>query len=984
MLEARSCPIVNPPSSRRGMKAPFKSHEIERKVYNSIQGRRGEGKSGAQMGRRSGCDKRFLIPLLCIVPLIFLFQFPHSKATIPASYVEIPEKNVLEKMSSVPSCVGLKFTDPQHAGLSVCKAQECTGVVYFRYVDTSTFACAADPNILPSPCDVISCPGVSAPPAAPPPPPPGSAHGAASGSQGLPDLLMGKNLKPYEIFEYGESPVVPDEPDALGIASPVRKGLVHSQKRDKDSFNNLKALWGPHGSPNIGIPTHEFWENLILGDGYDTDSAITALPYVYQATRTSLIVEYPYTTSSAAQSSNMFDLPARGIEITSPAFAHRSIVRPDTLSVTIAYSGPIQIAENLETLANPRDALEKFLSKAENPRYLAETTLTQGDPYVTVKLSLPESQPVVIRSNQTLVLVSRGDGEEGKKPVACDPGAKTRREKVFGTIFDIYATSSDSIWRLYSSQPLILTCPYPKDVNHTATSITSETLGFQGVIRLALWSNCTSGVGKHCFGPSGAPYPSFKESSVAFSQLLDSYAPVAVKGGRVGYTVTYFFLTMCQMNLSAEGLPGGHRSMVGFQAPIVTSSATLTLPLPSILWGDERPIADVAMLRKVFKTKDSEYDLQYAWRLGVGDPYNAGKLNARLARLALVANQLNETDVRDRFLDNLEGYQALWLSGDSPNPLVYDDDMGGLVSCGCLFDSCNGKCKPKCKNAGPRNGIRSCPNLGPGAFAAGLDFGNGYYNDHHFHYGYHLYAAAVLARFRPKWAKKHREAILLMVRDVANPSSKDKWFPVFRHMDFYAGHSWAGGVFRSFANGRNQESTSEAVNCWYSIALLGDAMKDKAIRDLGMTLLAVETHGAQTYWHLPKHSEDTFDPIFSSNGVTGILWQNLAQFQTWFGLFTWAVNGIQMLPFTPISEYLLPPLWVKQQVHEFDKACFESPMCKGDGWAPLVCMARSIVDVDAALKCVSKLPHNSFSDSTAEGNGNSMTNTMHFILTRPQ
>jgi endo-1,3(4)-beta-glucanase len=33
----------------------------------------------------------------------------------------------------------------------------------------------------------------------------------------------------------------------------------------------------------------------------------------------------------------------------------------------------------------------------------------------------------------------------------------------------------------------------------------------------------------------------------------------------------------------------------------------------------------------------------------------------------------------------------------------------------------------------------------------GADFGNGIYNDHHFHYGYHIYAAATIGKTRPQF-----------------------------------------------------------------------------------------------------------------------------------------------------------------------------------------------------------------------------------------
>ena len=82
------------------------------------------------------------------------------------------------------------------------------------------------------------------------------------------------------------------------------------------------------------------------------------------------------------------------------------------------------------------------------------------------------------------------------------------------------------------------------------------------------------------------------------------------------------------------------------------------------------------------------------------------------------------------------------------------------------------------------------------------------YNDHHFHYGrlqgflsalalslvlliiksctlflligYHVYAAAIVAKHRPEWGREYYDRILLYIRDIANPSSEDKDFPMFR------------------------------------------------------------------------------------------------------------------------------------------------------------------------------------------------------------
>lgn len=80
---------------------------------------------------------------------------------------------------------------------------------------------------------------------------------------------------------------------------------------------------------------------------------------------------------------------------------------------------------------------------------------------------------------------------------------------------------------------------------------------------------------------------------------------------------------------------------------------------------------------------------------------------------------------------------------------------------------------------------------------SGADFGNTYYNDHHFHYGYFVYAAACIGHIDPSWIPRNKAYVDTLVRDYANPSSKDAYFPVSRSFDWYHCHSWAHGLFES-------------------------------------------------------------------------------------------------------------------------------------------------------------------------------------------
>lgn len=63
------------------------------------------------------------------------------------------------------------------------------------------------------------------------------------------------------------------------------------------------------------------------------------------------------------------------------------------------------------------------------------------------------------------------------------------------------------------------------------------------------------------------------------------------------------------------------------------------------------------------------------------------------------------------------------------------------------------------------------------------DFGNAWYNDHTYHYGYLLYAAAVLAKFRPSYHRSFRKQLYFLVADIAGYGSggASRYFPTARH-----------------------------------------------------------------------------------------------------------------------------------------------------------------------------------------------------------
>ena len=94
-------------------------------------------------------------------------------------------------------------------------------------------------------------------------------------------------------------------------------------------------------------------------------------------------------------------------------------------------------------------------------------------------------------------------------------------------------------------------------------------------------------------------------------------------------------------------------------------------------------------------------------------------------------------------------------------------------------------------------------------------------NDHHFHYGYFIRAAAEVCRVDASWcgASAYGPMIELLIRDFA-AGRDDPMFPYLRNFDPANGFSWASG-HANFALGNNNESTSEAANAYGAIVLYG-------------------------------------------------------------------------------------------------------------------------------------------------------------------
>ncbi|KAB7744061.1 1,3-beta-glucanase [Nostocoides sp. F2B08] len=355
----------------------------------------------------------------------------------------------------------------------------------------------------------------------------------------------------------------------------------------------------------------------------------------------------------------------------------------------------------------------------------------------------------------------------------------------------------------------------------------------------------------------------------------------------------------------SEQLSGAYETVLG-DVPLVagtqvTTSAPLQEPVTELdLDGlDDGERSEVETLL--------ETDVA-SMRFDAPDSYHGGKQLQRAANLFLLASGLGRDDLAEQVRDPLAEQLDLWFdaegcTGRSERCFTYDDRLGGLV----------------------------------GQTPA---YGSDEFNDHHFHYGHMLYAAGVLASAEPELVDRWRAVADLAALDFGSPEAVGV-FPQHRVFDEWRGHSWASGP-APFADGNNQESSSEAVNAWVGLSLWARATGDEALADHAAWLLSQETTSALDYWIDPEVDEAFGQPVVSLN------WQGKRDFATFFSAEPSAIVGIQLIPMNPTQlDYLA-------ERPEAVQALSDAVPAQGPG-APLadyVVLARALVDPQGAAEAL--------------------------------
>lgn len=299
--------------------------------------------------------------------------------------------------------------------------------------------------------------------------------------------------------------------------------------------------------------------------------------------------------------------------------------------------------------------------------------------------------------------------------------------------------------------------------------------------------------------------------------------------------------------------------------------------------------------------------------------YFSGKVFMKYAYLLYINHYvLKDLGLTRTVFDKLVQSYTKFINNQQQYPLFYDLEYKGVVS----------------------------------SVTGGGDFGNGHYNDHHFHYGYHIHAVALMlevdaeineGRFYPQV----KDWIELLIQDVFTLDSTNGNFPFMRNFDFYFGHSWAKGLYES-GDGKDEESSSEDYNCYYGIKLYGQFIKDQELVKKSNLVLAIMVKSLNDYFYYAANNQ--IEPSrFIYNQVSGIYFENKIDHTTYFGNYESYIHGIHMIPETPIYPLYKSRLFIRTEWQQVFSGSNIGNL-PDNNWRSILMLNYSLIEPDVAYR----------------------------------
>ncbi|KOG97216.1 endo-1,3(4)-beta-glucanase DI49_4799 [Saccharomyces eubayanus] len=359
--------------------------------------------------------------------------------------------------------------------------------------------------------------------------------------------------------------------------------------------------------------------------------------------------------------------------------------------------------------------------------------------------------------------------------------------------------------------------------------------------------------------------------------------------------------------------------MKGYLTTALQFSASLNKQVSWLPWSSQlgtTPLEYSAeQLQLLAEVANTELQVSISESISGLNTYYLGKVIDKYSYILLTVSEIIQDEATTKStLENIKAAFDILLQNEQLYPLVYDTKFNGLVSSGDWAST-----------------------------STQYDFGNTYYNDHHFHYGYIIHAAAVIgyvdSKFGGTWATDNKDWVNSLVRDVANPSDKDQYFAQSRMFDWFNGHSWAAGLFEN-GNGKNEESSSEDYNFAYAMKLWGATIGDISMELRGDLMISIMKDSMNDYFYY--QDDNTVEPEeIIGNKVSGILFDNIIDYTTYFGTNTEYIHGIHMLPITPVSSNIRSESFVSEEWQTKISPIIAS---LESGWAGILRLNQALFD----------------------------------------
>lgn len=299
-----------------------------------------------------------------------------------------------------------------------------------------------------------------------------------------------------------------------------------------------------------------------------------------------------------------------------------------------------------------------------------------------------------------------------------------------------------------------------------------------------------------------------------------------------------------------------YKSIYG-DMPVYTGSE-FSLTAPAVQASNSLNLSQLSMEHKQSLIRTLAEDVKKT-QFTAKDSYFAGKQLARAATLLDIAEQLDQNAVAKDLRQKLSVGFADRLNNDY---FYYDTKLKGIA-------------------------------------ATTAAFGSEDFNDHHFHYGYFIYAASILGKYDESFVSRHKDYINLLAADIGNYKPNDTNFPLRRNFDPYASHSWAAGL-APFADGNNQESSSEAIQAWNAVTVWGEVTKNKELADSGRWMLAQETATAKNAW---RNADTTSGYLRNyTSPVASLSFGGKRTYATFFSDEPNTKLAIQLIPLNPMMQ----------------------------------------------------------------------------------